>query len=584
MTTGNAQLNARWCQLAVDELVRLGITRFCIAPGSRSTPLTLAAARQPAVSTTVHVDERGLGFFATGAARASGKPVAVICTSGTAVANLLPAVVEASMDGVPLLLLTADRPPELRETGANQTIVQPGIFGAHVRWSIDLPAPDERYPAAALRTTLAHAVHACLRPPAGPVHLNFPLREPLLGDPPIAGTGSEREAWRPLTRHHEPPPPQPWQPSHPVAEALATATRGLLIVGRLHEPAERSAAEALAVRLGWPAHADIGSGLRPSRAPAPWLRYYDLLLGAAPEPQRFRPECVLHVGGSFTSKRLWQHLDAMRPTRYVRVSADPRRQDPLHAVTDRVDMTVAAFVAALAPLTATACDPAWLALHREADLYIERGLQTWIDTGESLDEPTVCRSVARELPADAALFLGSSMPIRDMDAFADVRGAAVPVGSNRGASGIDGTLASACGYASGSGRTVLFVCGDLALLHDLNSLALLRRQDPPVIVVLINNDGGGIFSFLPVASIGADFEPLFATPQNLVYADIARAFDIPCLSPTTPTELRADLRAALAAHRPALIEVRTDRSANLQRHREILTTLRSGWGASAPRA
>jgi 2-succinyl-5-enolpyruvyl-6-hydroxy-3-cyclohexene-1-carboxylate synthase len=262
----------------------------------------------------------------------------------------------------------------------------------------------------------------------------------------------------------------------------------------------------------------------------------------------------------------------------VRVSADPRRQDPLHAVTDRIDLGVAAFAAALAGWRAPAQDPDWLALHREADETVARTLAVEVDADAALDEPTVCRIVSREIPADASLFLGASMPVRDMDAFADPSGPPVAVGANRGASGIDGTLASACGHATGSGRPVVFVCGDLALLHDLSSLALLRRQDPPVIVVLINNDGGGIFSFLPVAGAGAAFETCFGTPQGLVYADIARAFGIDCHAPATRPHFVAALRAALAAGRPALIEVRTERDANLQRHRAIHAALRAAAG------
>lgn len=575
MTEDTGQLNARWCELVIDELVRLGVTLFCIAPGSRSAPLTLAAARHRAVLATVHVDERGLGFYAVGAARASGAPVAVICTSGTAAANLLPAVVEASMDCVPLLLLTADRPAELRDAGANQTINQPRLFGTHVRWELDLPAPDPQFPPAALRTALAHAIHCTRTPPAGPVHLNFPLREPLLPEPGGVSHTDRAARSRPHTRHHVAPTPQPWPATHPLAATLAAARRGLLIIGRLHDATERAAAESLAEKLGWPTHADIASGLRASRAPASWLRHYDLMLGAT-DAAPLAPDCVLHLGGTFTSKRLWQHLAATRPACYLRVSADPRRLDPLHAVTDRLDLTVAAFAAALSDSSGPGADPAWVETLLNADRRIARELADLLDAGDSLDEPSVCRAVAREVPADTALFLGSSMPVRDMDAFAGAGGAAVPVGSNRGASGIDGTLASACGHASGAGQPVLFVCGDLALLHDLSSLALLRRQDPPVIVVLINNDGGGIFSFLPVARLGgAEFERYFATPQGLVYADIARAFGIECHSPRTLDEFCATLRAALGARRPALIEVRADRAANLRRHREIEDALRA---------
>ncbi len=578
-----AGLNRLWAELIMEELARLGVRDICIAPGSRSTPLTLAAARHPGLRTTVHFDERGSGFHALGLARARGRPAAVICTSGTAAANLYPAVVEAAMDNVPLLLLTADRPPELRDTGANQTIPQTGLFGAYARWQADLPAPSTAMPAAALLTTLDQAVHRSRAAPAGPVHLNVPLREPL-SDPAaprddgpwLAAVGEWRRGQGPFTGYHHPDGVVELPADHGVAVALAAARRGLLVVGRLEDRAQAVAVHTLATRLGWPTLADIGSGLRLGHATTPFVPHYDLLLRTAPPPP---PDTVVHLGGEVVSKTLMGYLEAARPPRYIRVSADPRRHDPTHQVSHRVDAGVAAFAGAAAALDLGPAPASWMAAFREPQDRIQGALDGLMADKPELDEPAVCRLVSRLVPRDGALFLGSSMPVRDMDGFADAAGPAVPVGCNRGASGIDGTVASACGFAAGLGRRLTLVCGDLTLLHDLNALALVARSPVPITVVVINNDGGGIFSFLPVAAEGEPFEPFFATPHGLGFEAFARGFGLDYRQPPSVAEFTAAYGDAAHGPRSTLIEVRTERAANRERHRHIVTAVGRAVGA-----
>ncbi|MDZ7750761.1 MAG: 2-succinyl-5-enolpyruvyl-6-hydroxy-3-cyclohexene-1-carboxylic-acid synthase [Gammaproteobacteria bacterium] len=572
-----AWLNGLWAEFTMEELWRLGVQDICIAPGSRSTPLTLAAARHPRLRCTVHFDERGCGFHAIGLARARGAPAAIICTSGTAAANLYPAVVEATMDNVPLILLTADRPPELRDTAANQTIPQTGLFGAYPRWQADLPTPTTAVPVAALLTTLDQAVHRSRAAPAGPVHLNMPFREPLNDPEAETDCGSwcaPVETWRrggaPFTRYHRPDGPVPLPANHGVAEALGAAHRGLLVVGRLAGPAEAAAVRTLATRLGWPTLADIGSGLRLGHATTPFVPHYDLLLKVAPPPP---PDTVLHLGGEVVSKVLMQYLEAARPPRYIRVYADPRRHDPSHQVNHRVDGGVAAFADAAATLDLEPPPAPWLAAFREPEARIHQTLDRLMDDTPGLDEPAVCRLVSRLTPRDGALFLASSMPVRDMDSFADPCGPAVPVACNRGASGIDGTVATACGYAAGLGRRLTLVCGDLALLHDLNALALVARSPVPITLVVINNDGGGIFSFLPVTAEEDHFETFFATPHGLGFASFARGFGLHYQRPGSIAEFAAVYGDAARSPGPTLIEVRTERTANRERHRHIITLL-----------
>lgn len=580
MNTATAALNGRWAGLIVEELVRLGIRHACIAPGSRSTPLTLAAAAHPALVCTVHFDERALAFHALGLARGGGRPVAVICTSGSAVANLHPAVVEAAMDRVPLVLLTADRPPELRGCGANQAIDQVGLFGVHARSSIDLPVPAEDYPAEALLRTLDEALWCCRHPLPGPVQINVPFREPLVApEDPVPGIpaatwpsdGRPCTVWHPARRAAAAPT------LAEVCRALAPMERGLLLVGRLRDEAERVAAERLAGWLGWPVCADITSGLRASRVPAPWLRHYELLLDADPQGLD-SPDGILHLGGEFVSKRLLGRVAHWRVP-VVRVTDDSRRLDPAHRVSLRVDAALEAFVEGLMEVSGVEAGPprpsapAWTRRLLSAEARIATALTAALDGPGELDEPSACRMVSRGLTGEVGLFLASSMPIRDMDRFAAPDGACVPVYCNRGASGIDGTLATACGVAAGSGRRVVLVCGDLAFLHDLNALALLARQRPAVTVVLLNNDGGGIFSFLPVAGVGEAFEPYFGTPHGLELGALARGFGLACSQPTSREAFRAALAEALAADQSSVIEVRSDRAANVRRHRELTRRL-----------
>ncbi len=591
MSAATAALNGRWAVLIIEELVRLGVRHVCLAPGSRSTPLTLAAAGHPALACTVHFDERALAFHALGLARGSGATVAVICTSGSAVANLYPAVVEAAMAGVPLLLLTADRPPELRDTGANQTIDQVGLFGSHARFSVDLPVPAEDYPAEALLTTLDRAVYCGRHPLPGPVQINVPFREPLIA----AGvpTATPPPLWptpdKPYTDYQPPGHALSADALQAFRQALEGVQRGLMVIGRLRDDAERVAAEQLAAWLGWPVCADITSGLRASRVKASWLRHYDLLLAADAEGLE-TPDAILHLGGELVSKRLLGRIATWRVP-LLRVADDPRRLDPAHRVTLRLQVSVATLAAALVPVSATDASPrpaspavkisAWHHRLLAADARLGSAVAAALDGPGALDEPAACRLVSRGLPADAVLCLAASMPVRDMDMFAGADGACVPVYSNRGASGIDGTLATACGVATGSGRRVVLVCGDLAFLHDLNALALLVRQRPAVTVVLLNNDGGGIFSFLPVADIGDPFERCFGTPHGLALAELARGFGLACSAPATRAAFRAALAEALASEASTVIEVRSDRTANLHRHRELLAHCAAAVGCDA---
>ncbi len=577
-----ASANRLWAYLIVEELVRSGVDFFCVAPGSRSTPLVAALARNPKAKSLVHFDERGTAFAALGYARATGRPAAWITTSGTAVANGLPAIVEASTDGVPMICLTADRPPELRQTGANQTIVQPDIFGDYVRWSFDLPAPDLSVDPASVLTTVDQAIYRARRAPKGPVHLNLMFREPFLSElevegEEIAGPGSWRESGRPYTRYAATKPSAGAEEVQLLWEELRTVGRGIVVAGRLESRVQGEAVAGIADALNWPLLTDIGSQIRLGNGVRSRIAHYDALLADGQFLEEHRPEAALHLGGRSLSKRLEQALAHTIPDPYMVVRESPVRLDPGHRVTRSVEADVVEFCAALvdaAKVRPPVRTPGWAAGWSEASERAGSLIDGHLSGEKKLSEPSVARLVSRYIPEGHGLVLASSMPIRDMDAFAATDGPAVPVVANRGASGIDGTVATAAGFARGSGRPVTLVIGDLALLHDLNSLAMLRYL--PAVVVAVNNDGGGIFSFLPVAQQKKFFEPYFGTSHGLGFEAAAAMFGLGYQRPGTPPEFLEAYRAACSRSAPTLIEVTTDRASNVALHGELLENISGG--------
>lgn len=574
MPTTAIMRNRQWGELIVDELARCGCRAAWVCPGARSAPLAVAAARSTALDTSICIDERAAGYQAVNAARASGAPAAVICTSGTAAANLLPAAVEAAMSGVPLLLLTADRPPELRDTGANQTIDQPDLFGHAVAWRFDLPVPDARIDTAALLTTVDQAVHRART--AAAVHLNCMFAEPLLDDEPAESF--DREAGRrPHTAYAEAPADPTAEAVAEAAVALCGAAAGVLAVGPLPAAADRRTIASLAAALGWPVLADIQSGLRHAWVGRPAIatvRHHDLVLAHAGRALP-APDAVLHLGGRLTSKAYPGLLGSHRPAACVHVAEHPRRIDPEHVVTSRIQAAADRFCALLEAEVRDAGRPASAgAAHlTDAGAAAAEAVAMVLGAEPAVNEPTIATDLIELLPAGWGVFGGSSMPIRDLDTFAEAsapRAAPLAVGANRGASGIDGAVASAVGFAAGLRAPVGALVGDLAVLHDLGSLAVLARSSQPVVLVVVNNDGGGIFSFLP-ALAGQDdvFERCFGTPHGYRFEHACRMFDLDYHRPATRATARAALERCFAAERPSLIEVTTDRGENLALHRRL---------------
>lgn len=560
----------RWSDLVIRELVRCGVHTFCLSSGARSGLLATSVGRTAGTNPVMHFDERASAFYALGHAKATRRPVAWITTSGTAVANGLPAIIEAAQDHVPLILLTADRPPELRATGANQAIDQVKLFGSYVRWFFDLPCPDPALSPAFVLSTVDQAVfHAC-QSPEGPVHLNLMFREPLTPATEICTDDVYNEPirrWmandRPWTEQSVSSPRASVGVLDAWSERIAAAENGLLVIGRLNDESEREAARALAMNLGWPVHADVLSGLRLGVLPHRIAHADQVLLGKAAQGRT--PDLILHIGGTLVSKR-WVQWIASRNTEYRVIKSHTERQDPMHHANAVLVTDLSAWVNVSAPRGKRAADDdAW---KREGQRVLEV-LSDEDQAAGSLDEIAVARIVSSALPSGHGLFLSNSMPVRDMDMFAVESGMEIAVSANRGASGIDGVIASACGWTQGMQRPVTLVIGDLAFLHDLNALHYLSLAKFPVTMVVINNDGGGIFSFLPMAATRDVFEPFFGTPHGRTFEPAAALFDLAYAHPEDGAGLRAALEKAWASGRSSILEVRTDRTDNVARHRTV---------------
>ncbi len=555
-----------------DELVRCGVTDAVTSPGSRSTPIVLALARERGLRTHSHVDERAAAFFALGLAKASRRPVALTCTSGTAAAEYLPAVIEAHEAGVPLLVLTADRPPELRDSGAGQTIDQVKLYGAAVRWYVDLGIHEAS--TASVRWARALACRAVWtargatgRP--GPVQVDVPLREPLV---PAGPLGDDPQPGRPggapwLAR----PAAAPASSAGTLSAAVVDHERVVVVAGRAErDPRLPDVIEAFADAAGAPLLADTLSGAR--RSPNA-IAHYDALLRDERFAAAQRPELVLRVGDLPTSKPLRAWLAGLEPS-VPQLAFDPEAvwHDPdatLHAaLAGDPGASLLHAAADLAERGAAREGGSWLASWRTADAAAAAAIDAALGDG-ALSEPLVARTVAAALPAAATLFVASSMPVRDLETFAAVREDAPRVLCNRGANGIDGTIASALGVAATGAPTTLLI-GDVALAYDHSALLALRRDGgTSLTIVLVDNGGGGIFDFLPVGGPAqADvFERHVATPTGLEPERLAALYGLA----HTPVFTAAELRAALAAPAPGLrlLHVRTDRAENVTLHRRI---------------
>jgi 2-succinyl-5-enolpyruvyl-6-hydroxy-3-cyclohexene-1-carboxylate synthase len=557
-----AATQATFCATLVDEWVRAGVAHAVVSPGSRSTPLALALVEDGRLAVHVHHDERSAGFLALGIGLSSGRPAVVLTTSGTAAAELHPAVVEADLAAVPMLVCTADRPAELRAVGAPQAIDQDHLFGRSARWFHDPGVADpvvaHRWRALAAR---AHAEATGVVP--GPVHLNLPFREPLLGS-----AGSLPPA-RPDGRPWAARPPGPGAPLvAAVGVGDLAGRRGVVLAGGRSGGAEH--VEAVAGALGWPVLADPRAG---ARRPSPVVvTHGDALLRSTQAATALRPEVVLRLGDLPASRVVGEWV-ATSGAEEVVVAGPGRWLDPHGTASTVVHGPTGAVVAAWAeqPVVGGPVDGgAWLERWRRVDAAVGSAVADVLAGDDEPTEPGVARAVLAGLPDAARLVVASSMPIRDLEWYAPPR-AGVEVLANRGANGIDGVTSTAVGVALATGGPTALLIGDVAFLHDVNGLLGAAGRDLDLVVVVVDNDGGGIFSFLPQAGAVPDgrFEQLFGTPHGLDLVAVASAHGVPAQPVATEAHLAAALEGALDEGGVQVLVVRTDRQANLGLHHRL---------------
>jgi len=572
---GDGDRQAAFAATLVDEWVRAGVAHAVVCPGSRSTPLALAVADAPGLEVHVRLDERSAGFSALGIGMATGVPAVVVVTSGTAAAELHAAVVEADLAGVPMLVCTADRPPELRGVGAPQTIDQSHLFGTAVRWFADPGVPDGAARSSWRSLGSRSVAEAVSGPPGpGPVHLNLPFREPLLGDPSAGGVPAGRPAGAPWHRAATAAvPPPPGMVADLVADGFAVGSRGLIVAGA--GCGDPDAVRRLSDALAWPVLADARSGLRDREADLV-VAYADGILRAPGFTERHRPDVVLALGERWASRVVTAFL-AESP----RVVVDPfgRWPDPersadrfvrcdptllCRALVDAVERPGGGYQDRPTP---------WARDWHRAEHRAEGAVRGALSDGE-WTEPALAYRLVRALPARGRLVVSSSMPVRDLEAFGGQRGAPPRVLANRGANGIDGVVSTALGVALAQGPTVALV-GDLAFLHDVSALVGPVDQEAHLTVVVADNGGGGIFSFLPPAArLGSGvFERLFGTPQAVDVAAVAAGFGwhVEMLDgDADPGALAAALERVGRRGGRSVIRVRLpDRAANVAAHDRV---------------
>ena len=551
----------------VDELVRSGVRHACLCPGSRSTPVALKLANHPRLRLWTHLDERSASFFGLGLAKASRGPVVLLTTSGTAAAEFFPAIVEAFYSRVPLVVITADRPRELRDRGAPQTIDQLHLYGRHAKWFFDLPEPDLSSEHVSLaRTVAARAVATALEEPAGPVQVNVPLREPLVPSPhrlrmpapaPIAVTSGPRAPTSGLLDD--------------LAEQLASP-RGLIVCGAQDDPEFPAAVAHMARRVQYPILADPLSGVRcGSHDRSLVLDAYDALLRG---PIDLAPEVVVRFGAAPTSKPLQQYLQQHPAAHHVLVDGGAGWRDPLGLSTHVLHVDARLLCRALAEHLPLRAPPPWATDWLRRDRLARAAIADYLATLDEPFEGAIFCGLASLLPDKATIFAGNSMPVRDMDTFLPGSPRNWRVLSNRGANGIDGVVSSALGASAAGGGPVVLVIGDISFYHDLNGLLAARQHGLDLLVVLVHNDGGGIFSFLPQAEHPEHFELLFGTPHGLDFQPFVEGYGGRFVRLEDWRSFGMCVSDALERGGLRVLEVRTERQRNVQLHRHV-------WGVVA---
>lgn len=542
-------------------LVHLGVKNAVISPGSRSTPLAYACMKQEGLDVYRQIDERSAAYFALGMAKASGEPIMLLCTSGTAAANYFPAIVEAYYARVPLLVVTADRPHELREVGAPQAINQLNLFGSHVKWAVDLPMPEQENQLEFLTRHLHRSVSSTVTEPKGPVHLNVPFREPLRID-----FQQQFESRGEIIRFDG--EMEMTVATSAFLKNLMKTEKGMLIIGEMTEPLPPEFWSFIR-KLNWPVLADPLSNVRGNvdeSCKDLIIDSYDALLKSDKFKNDVKPEAVIRIGPQPVSKPLSLYLSAIKPKNYVVFDESPMLRDAQSVVTHHIK-------ASINGLWKLAID------EKPVSSYLEKWTEAsklfWelvdVHCDEEMDEGVLAKVFLEKLDG-CDLIVSSSMPIRDTDTYFKTTTRDIAIYANRGANGIDGVVSTAFGVQAVKKRPAYLFIGDLSFLHDLNGLIASKMQDTDLTIVVMNNDGGGIFSYLPQSEEERYFEELFGTPTGLKFSDAANMYD----AEYAAVETKEQLTAALGSKKQSavkIIEVFTDRETNVTVHRKLWNRL-----------
>lgn len=556
----NRRVLTDYVRRMTEALMNAGVTAVVISPGSRSTPLAYAFASTKNLDVYMQVDERSAAYFALGLAKASGKPVVALCTSGTAASNYHPAITEAYYARVPLIVMTADRPHELREVGAPQAIDQIRMYGEHVKYSVDMPLPEENSDIHDfIDRHISRALSVATTAPSGPIHLNVPFREPLLIDFDRATPTST------FRQHLTGVATLDASTAQLIKDVLAESETGLIIAGELPVGLDKRAFWQFASALQWPVLCDPLSNLRsevPDQCAALCIDHYDALLKSDIFCDKVMPKTVIRFGAQPVSKPLSLYLKKVRPSIVIAVDESSEFRDALGVVTHHIQTTPEAVFSVMVDKPKTAYTELWAAANQLAS-----GVTNSYE-GVAGDEGIFAKMLMDYLPTGSDLVSGSSMPIRDVDTFFRATAKDVTIFANRGTNGIDGVVSTAFGIQAARKRPTWLYIGDLSFLHDVNGLIVSRFHEVDLTIVIMNNDGGGIFSYLPQAGVTNHFEKLFGTPTGLTFDHIAAMYDAQYAAVRTPEEFQAEL--AHAKNKPVrIIEVFSDRQVNVQAHRAL---------------
>ncbi len=559
----------------INELVHQNVRYFCIAPGYRSSPLVQAVAQHPLAKTHVHFDERGLGFHALGYAKATQTPVCIIVTSGTAVGNLMPAVMEAKEASVPLIILSADRPFHLQNCGASQTTNQINLFGNFAKECIELHVPSSKNDQNAVDSIVANAVYTACKSPSGPIQINCPFDAPLYEK---SKKSSDKHAAIPKITYIKPEEYIDESQISEMVEEMIRIEKGIIIIGSGTSNLTSNEVIKLSEKLNWPIFADVCSKIRHINHKN-IITSYDLIFSNKALCKELYFEAALHIGGNFVSKSLLQSIETSDLKLYTHLSNNSKRVDPTHKVTHKIECTPNIFIEKLHPKLPQRESRSWLNNWIDQGTKVSCQLEVFFKKQENLSESSLFYSLSKTLSDSCVYFIGNSRPIRDADALLFAKGSNIDIFANRGLSGIDGNIATSLGIAEGLEKPVVSILGDMTALHDMNSFAMLKGTNQPMLTIVINNGGSGIFSFLPIGQNSHLQEELvdnyFFTSHTIHLEHAAKMFDISYQKMEPSGSIEQVLLSFYENPISTIVEVFVEKGASLKLQRKLQKELGS---------